>query len=249
MLGIVFLVTLVPVTRGCMLLHTGLARLLVGNEQVRRLQRRVDALTSTRTAAIEAEAHSLRRLERDLHDGPQQRLIRLGMDLSAAERRLDADPQSARTLLAAARTQTAEALAELRALSRGIAPPILSDRGLAAALTAVTARCTVQADLYVALPEGGRLPAAVEHAAYFVVSEALANVAKHSQATRVHVRVLRAASVVRIEVQDDGVGGAHPAKGHGLAGLADRLAGVDGTLTVTSPPGGPTLVCAELPCA
>jgi signal transduction histidine kinase len=248
-LGTFFLVTLVPVIRGCMMLHSGLARLLLGNEQARRLQRRIDTLTSTRTAAVEAEAHALRRLERDLHDGPQQRLIRLGMDLSAAERRLEVDPQAARSLLAAARTQTAEALAELRALSRGIAPPILSDRGLAAALTAVAARCTVQADLFVALPDGGRLPASVEHAAYFVVSEALANVAKHSQATRVHVRVVRHATVVRIEVEDDGIGGAHPAKGHGLAGLADRLAAVDGTLVVTSPPGGPTLVAAELPCA
>jgi signal transduction histidine kinase len=248
-LGTFFLVTLIPVLRGCVMLHTGLARLLLGNEQVRRLQHRIEALTSTRTAAIEAEAHSLRRLERDLHDGPQQRLIRLGMDLSAAERRLDADPEAARSLLAAARTQTAEALAELRALSRGIAPPILSDRGLAAALAAVAARCTVQADLYVALPEGSRLPESIEHAAYFVVSEALANVAKHSQATRVHVRVLRDAAVLRIEVEDDGVGGAHPAKGHGLAGLVDRLAAVDGLLVVTSPPGGPTRVTAEMPCA
>jgi signal transduction histidine kinase len=170
------------------------------------------------------------------------------MDLAVAERRLDDDPDAARKLLTAARAQTADALAELRSLSRGIAPPILADRGLGPSLVAVAARCTVQVDLQVGLPEGTRLTPSVENAAYFVVSEALANVAKHSQARHVGVRVLRDRSVLRVEVEDDGVGGAHPSKGHGLIGLADRLAALDGTLNVSSAPGGPTLVVAEVPC-
>jgi signal transduction histidine kinase len=247
--GASLLISLMPVIHRCTLMHVAVDRLLLGSEQVRHLQGRVDALTASRAAAVEAEAHSLQRLERDLHDGPQQRLVRLGMDLSAAERRLDHDPESARALLAEARSQTADALAELRALSRGIAPPILVDRGLTAALAAVAARCTVQVDLHIGLRDGARLPASVERCAYFMVSEALANVAKHSLASRVKVRVLRDRSVLRVEVEDNGIGGAHPAKGHGLAGLADRLGAIDGTLVVDSPPGGPTRLIADVPCA
>ncbi len=247
-IGLGLLLTLPWVTHICTLVQAALGRLLLENEQVRRLQQRVDSLTASRAAAVEAEAQSLRRIERDLHDGPQQRLVRLGMDLSVAERRLANDPDAARALLVEARTQTAEALAELRALSRGIAPPILADRGLAAALASVAARCTVRAELQVAVPAEPRLPASIEHAAYFVVAEALANASKHSQATNVHIRVAREGDALRVQVQDDGIGGAHPAKGHGLAGLMDRVAAVDGTLTVSSPPGGPTVVAATLPC-
>ena len=248
-IGLALLMSSIPVIHRLALVHFAVDRLLLGNEQVHWLQGRVDELTVSRAAAVEAEAHSLQRLERDLHDGPQQRLVRLGMDLSLVERRLADDPESARVLLAEARTQTAEALAELRALSRGIAPPILVDRGLAAALAAVAARCTVQVDLHIGLPVGTRLPASVERVAYFVVAEGLANVAKHSRANRVQVRVLRDTSVLRLELEDDGIGGAHPAKGHGLAGLDDRLTAVDGTLLVDSPPGGPTRLTAEIPCA
>jgi signal transduction histidine kinase len=171
------------------------------------------------------------------------------MDLSVAERRLADDPDLARAVLAQARMQTADALAELRDLSRGIAPPILLDRGLEAALAAIAARCTVQVDLHVGLAAGSRLPSSVERAAYFMVSEALANIAKHSRAGRVRVRVLRDHGLLRLEVEDDGIGGAHPAKGHGFAGLSDRLAAVDGSLKVDSPPGGPTRLVAEIPCA
>jgi signal transduction histidine kinase len=247
--GLALLMSLIPVIHWCTLVHVAVDRLLLGSEQVRRLQGRVDALTASRAAAVEAEGQALQRVERDLHDGPQQRLVRLGMDLSLVERRLADDPVSARALLAEARTQTADALAELRALSRGIAPPILIDRGLAAALAAVAARCTVQVDLHVGLSEGSRLPASIERAAYFVASEALANVAKHSRASRVQVRVLRDQRLLRIEVEDDGTGGAHPAKGHGLAGLVDRLTAVDGSLLIESPPGGPTRLIADIPCA
>jgi signal transduction histidine kinase len=247
--GLALLLSTVPVMHRLALVHLAVDRLLLGNEQVLRLQGRVDALTLSRAAAVQAEATSLQRLERDLHDGPQQRLVRLGMDLSVVERRLADDPESARILLAEARMQTADALNELRALSRGIAPPILLDRGLEAALASIAARCTVQVDLHIGLAAGTRLPSSVERTSYFVVSEALANVAKHSGARRVRVSVLRDETLLRLEVEDDGIGGAHPAKGHGLAGLADRLAAVDGSLKVDSPLGGPTRLVAEIPCA
>ncbi|MGH3931925.1 MAG: sensor histidine kinase, partial [Pseudonocardiaceae bacterium] len=146
-----------------------------------------------------------------------------------------------------ARDETSAVIGELRDLARGIAPPILADRGLGPALTAAAARCPVQVSLDVALPDGQRLPAAVENTAYFVVTEALTNVAKHSAATHCTVQVTMDAKLVLVQVHDDGRGGAHPGKGHGLAGLADRLATVEGTLDVTSPPGGPTMVTARIP--
>jgi signal transduction histidine kinase len=175
------------------------------------------------------------------------------MDLSVAERRLDDDPAAARELLGQARAQAAEALAELRALSRGIAPPILADRGLEAALAAVAARSASPTTLEVDLGEGGRPTAAVENAAYFVVCEALTNTAKHAAASSIMIRLSTTAvaggpRMLRVEVEDDGVGGADLAKGHGLAGLSDRVAGLDGSLSVHSPLGGPTRVVAELPC-
>ncbi len=246
-IGLFLLVTLPFVIRASAALQSGFGRIHLGNEHMGELQERVETLTASRAAVVEAEASSLRKLERDIHDGPQQRLVRLGMDLSIAERRLADDPDMARDLLAEARTQTAEALAELRALSRGIAPPILADRGLRPALATVASRSTVRADLDVALPDGERLPASVENAAYFVVSEALANVAKHSDAEHVHIRVARRDDTLHVEVEDDGQGGAHPAKGHGLAGLVDRVEGIDGALTVTSPEGGPTIIRADIP--
>ena len=176
-LGAGMLLTLPLVVRGLVAVLAGLARLLLTNETAA-LRARASALETSRRAAVDAEAQTLRRLERDLHDGPQQRLVRLGMDLEAVTRRLDDDPERARPLVAEALVQSREALTELRALSRGIAPPILTDRGLGAALTAAAARCPVQVSLDVAV--GQRLPAAVENTAYFVVTEALANVAKHA---------------------------------------------------------------------
>ena len=251
--GVLFAVTLVPVVRGCANLHKGWAWALLVGRSHRALEERVTDLTVRRSAAAAAEAQSLRRLERDIHDGPQQRLVRLGMDLSVAQRRLDDDPAAVRELLGQARTQAAEALAELRSLSRGIAPPILTDRGLEAALASITARSPAPTTLDVDLGEGPRPTAAIETAAYFVACEALTNTAKHAAASAAAVRVRRTtgadgATVLRVEVADDGVGGADLAKGHGLAGLSDRVAGLDGTLSVTSPVGGPTLLVAELPC-
>lgn len=210
-------------------------------------QAELGRLAQGRDAAVAAEAVALRRLERDIHDGPQQHLVRLGMDLSRAQRQLDRDPAAARATIGEAAGLAREALEELRALSRGIAPPVLADRGLAAALAAVAARSPVPVELAVDLP-AGRLAPAVENTAYFVASEALANAAKHSGATACRVEVGCAGGRLRVTVEDDGSGGAATAPGHGLAGLADRLRAVDGVLTVDSPPGGPTRLVAELPC-
>jgi signal transduction histidine kinase len=250
-LGVGLLLAAPRVLHAMVLLRAAVARLLL-TRPTAALQARADQLAASRRSAVRAEAQVLRRLERDLHDGPQQRLVRLGMDLESAGRRLDdpeGDPQRARTLIAEALTQSREALAELRALSRGIAPPILADRGLGPALAAAAARSPVPVSLDVALPDGARPPAAVENAAYFVVTEALTNVAKHARARSCAVAVRSDGARLVVTVRDDGVGGAHLGKGHGLAGLADRAAAVDGHLEVVSPPGGPTVVRAELPLA
>jgi signal transduction histidine kinase len=247
--GFVMTVTLPFVMRGCAAVQAGFGRELLTTQRVTALQQRVDTLTASRLSAAEAEADARRRLERDLHDGPQQRLLRLAMDLSAAERKLADDPEAARPLVSAALGEARETLEELRSLSRGFAPTVLTDRGLAAALTSVAARSTVPVALEVKLGTDDRLPAPVEQAAYHAVAEALTNVAKHSGATRAQVHVRRDGDDVVVDVLDDGQGGAHPAKGHGLAGLADRLAGLDGRLVVDSPAGGPTRVTAVLPCA
>ncbi|MCO1661014.1 sensor domain-containing protein [Pseudonocardia sp. S2-4] len=248
LLGLVLLATAAPVVRLLVLAEAGLARGLLTNESAA-LRARADQLAAGRRAAVQAEAQTLRRLERDIHDGPQQRLVRLNMDLEAVARRLDDDPDRARPLVAEALAQSREALDELRALSRGIAPPILADRGLGAALAAAAARCPVRVSLDVALPEGRRLAAAVENTAYFVVTEALTNVAKHAQATLCTVSVSSDGDRVLVQVLDNGKGGAHLGKGHGLAGLADRLATVEGVLDVVSPAGGPTVLTAEIPLA
>jgi signal transduction histidine kinase len=242
-LGVIFVVTTPIVLRGLVSLHTAVARALLVDETPA-LRQQVTALTESRTAAGQAETQTLRRLERDLHDGPQQRLVRLGMDISAAQRRLADDPQQARTLLDEAWQQSQDALAEIRTLSRGIAPPILAEQGLAAAITALAARVTIptSVDLQPLL-----LSDAAQNAAYFVVAEALANLEKHSQASQASVEVRGVGAVAVVNVTDNGIGGASLAKGHGLAGLADRLRGVDGTLTVSSPAGGPTQLTATLP--
>jgi signal transduction histidine kinase len=247
-LGLVMLATAPLIIRGLLAMERGLAVGLLTNESAA-LRARTTQLEAGRRAAVQAEAQTLRRLERDIHDGPQQRLVRLNMDLEAIGRRLDDDPDRARPLVAEALAQSREALDELRALSRGIAPPILADRGLGPALAAAAARCPVQVSLDVALPDGQRLAAAVENTAYFVVTEALTNVAKHAQATLCTVSVSADGDRVLVQVLDNGKGGAHLGKGHGLAGLADRLAAVEGELDVVSPVGGPTVLTAEIPLA
>lgn len=241
--GIALLATTPFVLRGLVRLHTAIA-LGLAVDETSALRQQVDDLSQSRTAAGDAEVHTLRRLERDLHDGPQQRLVRLGMDISAAQRRLDDDPQQARALLDEALEQSQEALAEIRGLSRGIAPPILDEQGLGAAVTALAARGSVATSVDV---QPVRLSAAARNAAYFVVAEALTNIEKHSGARTAAVEVRSIGALAVVNVTDDGVGGASTAKGHGLAGLVDRLAGVDGTLTLSSPVGGPTQLTATLP--
>jgi signal transduction histidine kinase len=242
-LGALLLVTAPFVLRGLVRLHGAVAYALLVDEAPA-LRQQVSELTQSRSAAGEAEVHTLRRLERDLHDGPQQRLVRLGMDLSAAQRRLDDDPVQARVLLNEALQQSQDALAEIRTLSRGIAPPILAEQGLGAAITALAARGTIPTSVEV---DDLELSDAAQNAAYFVVAEALANVEKHSRARSASVEVRRIGALALINITDDGIGGASLAKGHGLSGLADRMAGVDGTLTVSSPAGGPTQLTATIP--
>ncbi|AQZ60775.1 two-component system sensor kinase [[Actinomadura] parvosata subsp. kistnae] len=244
MLGLVFALIMPFAVRGAALVRAGLGRALLTG--VAELQERIDDLAEGRAAAVSAEANALRKLERDIHDGPQQRLVSLAMELSRAQRQLAKDPEAAQATIKSAITATRETLDELRALSRGIAPPILSDRGLAPALAALAGRCTVPVDLDVQTVE--RYQAAVENAIYFVCAETLTNVAKHSRATVCTVQLARVGNYLMLTIGDDGVGGAHVAKGHGLAGLADRLRAVDGELTVQSPDGGPTLIVAEVPC-
>jgi signal transduction histidine kinase len=201
----------------------------------------------TRAGAVDAQAAELHRIERDLHDGAQARLVALALDLGLAREKLETDPDSARVLVESAHEEAKTAIKELRELVRGIHPSILSDRGLDAALTALAARCPVPVALSVRLH--GRLPAAVEAAAYFVVNEALANVAKHSGATRCEVDVERANGSIAIEVSDDGRGGASSSLGTGIAGLERRLRSLDGRLVLKSPVGGPTTLRADIPCA
>ncbi|CAN5557605.1 sensor histidine kinase [soil metagenome] len=248
-IGVVCLISLPFVVRGCALISAGFSRLLLTG--VAEMRQTITVLTEQKAAAASAEATALRRLERDIHDGPQQRLIRLGMDLSRARQHLDSDPDALRAALDDAVSQTQDTLDELRALSRGIAPPVLTDRGLPSALAALAVRCTVPVQLAVDPELGapaGRLAAGVETAVYFVAAEALTNVAKHSGATNCWVTVAHGPERIRAEIVDDGDGGAHVAKGHGLSGLDDRVRAIGGTLTVLSPPGGPTTIGVELPC-
>ena len=238
--GIVFSLTAPAVLRGLAAMQTGLTRAMLSwRSEVSRLQ-------TSRAAVQRAEADTRRRLERDIHDGPQQRLVRLRMDLARAHRQAEKDPAAASAIIQGAMEQTQQTLDELRQLSRGIAPPVLIDRGLAAAITEAATRSSVPVTVSTELPD---LPDHVSQAAYFVVSEALVNLNKHSGATAagVDARVVDGALLVRIS--DNGIGGASTAKGHGLAGLVERLNGVDGRLFITSPTGGPTTLEARIPCA
>jgi signal transduction histidine kinase len=215
------------------------------------LKGRVQRLIETRTVAVDTAAAELRRVERDLHDGAQARLVTIGMNLRAAERLIEISPGAARTLVAEARQTSSKALSELRDLVRGIYPPVLADRGLADAVRALALDTPIRTELDIDLP--GRPDAPVESACYFAVAEILANAVKHSSARTVHIRIEHAgdikAGMLRIEVADDGSGGADPTRGTGLQGVERRLAAFDGILALSSPAGGPTMVVMEVPCA
>jgi signal transduction histidine kinase len=211
------------------------------------LTQRVQHLTESRALVANTAAADLRRLERDLHDGAQARLVALGMSLRAAEKLMHASPDAAAALIAEARDTSARALSELRELFRGVHPPVLADRGLADAVRALALDSPLQVETEIDLP--GRVPAPIETACYFAVSEVLTNAAKHSGGREARISVSHAGGVLRIVITDFGLGGADPVRGTGLAGVERRLATFDGILAVSSPVGGPTTVVLEVPCA
>jgi len=220
------------------------------------LTERVETLTQTRTDAVDAAAAELRRIERDLHDGAQARLVALGMSLRAAERMFASNPEAALALVSEARETSSRALTDLRDLVRGIYPPVLADRGLADAVRALVLDTPLHTELEVDLPgptaaggQAGGIEMPVGAAVYFAVAEALANAVRHSGARTVRIHLSHAAGALRAQVTDDGAGGADPARGTGLAGVERRLATFDGILAVSSPPGGPTIIAIEVPCA
>jgi signal transduction histidine kinase len=203
-------------------------------------------LTATRAAALDAHATELRRIERSLHDGAQNRLVSVAVLLGAARRMVARDPAGADELLERAQSAAETALAELRTVARGILPPVLADRGLAGALSGLAADCAVPCRIDVDVPE--RCAASVEATAYFVVAEALTNIAKHSGAEHAVVTARGSGGRLVLSVEDDGRGGADADGGSGLTGIRRRIAAHDGDLTLTSPPGGPTVLTVDLPC-
>ena len=233
-------------TAGVQALDVWAARALLGPSRTSELEHRVEQLSETRAGVVDAADAERRRLERDLHDGTQQRLVSLAINLGMARAQVST-AEEARLAIADAHEEAKSALAELRDLIRGLHPAVLEDRGLDAALSGVTARMPIPVRLTVDLP---RRPAPViEAVAYFVVSEGLANIVKHAQASQAEVVVSRAGDRLHIIVSDDGNGGADPSRGTGLTGLANRAASVDGTFEIVSPLGGPTLLTVDLPCA
>ena len=247
-LGLVLLVLSPRLVCWLGLVDIAFARHMLGPRGV--LAARVGELERSRARVVDAAEQERRRIERDLHDGAQQRLVALAMNLGRAKARYDQDPEAARALIDEAHSDAKQALAELRDLARGLHPAVLADRGLDAALSGLAARSPVPVTVEVDPGGGsGRPSQVVEAIAYFVVAEALTNIAKHSRANRAAVVVRRLDGLLRIVISDDGVGGADARRGTGLRGLADRVSGVDGRLFVDSPPGGPTVLTVELPCA
>jgi len=244
-LGVLVFVLTFGLTLALTAAEGAVAKSLLG-VTAKELAHRVDELQGSRARVVDAAEAERRRIERNLHDGAQQRLVALAMNLGRARARYDDDPEAARKMLDEAHSDAKLALTELRDLARGLHPAVLTDRGLDAALSGLAARSTVPVTLDVQVVP--RCSPTIEAIAYFVVSEALTNAVKHATATSVHVNVRRLAQSLRIVVEDDGVGGADPS-GSGLTGLADRVGGVDGSMHVQSPVGGPTVITVELPCA
>jgi len=244
--GVLVLLAAPVLARAVSWLDARAARSLLGPSRSQELERRVQTLSSSRAGVVDAADAERRRIERDLHDGAQQRLVSLAMNLGMARENLTALPPEARRVIAEAHDEAKEALAELRSLIRGLHPAVLEDRGLDAALSGIAARAPLPVRVTVDVPE--RASPTVEAVAYFVVSECLTNVARHSGASKAEVDVRRTGGNLRIRVLDDGVGGAAPGDGSGLASLAQRARSVDGSLAIDSPAGGPTVISAELPC-
>ena len=244
-IGLAVLIAAPQLTRGLATADAAMSRRLLGPPSD--LAARVREVEISRERVVDAAEGERRRMERDLHDGAQQRLVALAMDLGRAQAKFADDPDGARVLVDQAHAQAKEALLELRNLVRGVHPPVLTERGLDAALSGLAALCPIPVDVHVDVPVRPR--SAVEAVAYFMVAEALTNVAKHSRASQAKVVVEGRGypGTLTVMISDDGIGGADPG-GSGLSGLADRVSGVDGRLSVESPSGGPTIIAAELPC-
>jgi signal transduction histidine kinase len=254
--SLVVLILFVPVVTGIawwfgvgpiMVARSRIDRWFLSPGTTERLEQRVEVLTETRAASLDHSAAELRRIERDLHDGAQARLVGLGMSLGMAAELIDRDPETARAMLTEAQQATGAALGDLRDVVRGIHPPVLADRGLVEALRSLALDLAVDVEVTGSLP--GRPSAPVESAVYFAVAECLANIGKHSGAAHAWVDLSSTGEDVRVLVGDDGHGGADSADGTGMRGVARRLAAFDGTMSVSSPAGGPTLVTLEVPCA
>ncbi len=226
--------------------HGSLAIALLGPNRAERLRVKAQQLQASRARGVDAAEAERRRIERDLHDGAQQRLVAVALNLGRVKNKLDKEPDAVRALIEEAHTDAKLAVSELRDLARGIYPAVLGDRGLDAALSALAAKTPIPVEVAVDIEP--RPPAAVETTAYFIAGETLTNVAKHSGATEAQVKAWRTDDKVIIEITDNGHGGAEVRPGGGLAGLADRAATIDGVMTVVSPEGGPTVVRADLPC-
>jgi signal transduction histidine kinase len=246
-IGIAFVLAAVASAQWLLRAYFGLARSMLAPTAQAELALRVHHLAQTRSETLDSGAAEIRRIERDLHDGAQARLVAMGMTLGAAEELIDSNPAAARALLAEAREASARALAELRALVRGVHPPVLADRGLADAVRALALDTGLNVDVVAGLP--GRPQAPVESAAYFAVCELLANVSKHANARQTWIDLRHERGMLRVDVTDDGHGGADPGRGSGLHGIERRLAAFDGILALDSPPGGPTVATMEIPCA
>ncbi|WP_329265943.1 sensor histidine kinase [Streptomyces pseudovenezuelae] len=246
LLGVGWIAIILGLTPGLARLQATPGRRLLSAGPDADLSLRVAELTATRAAALDAHATELRRIERSLHDGTQNRIVTVTVLLGAARRMVARDPAGADELLERAQSAAEQALAELRTVSRSILPPVLADRGLAGALTGLAAESAVPCTVDVEMPR--RCAASVEATAYFVVAEALTNIAKHSGASRATVTVRARGPRILLRITDDGLGGADERGGSGLTGIRHRVAAHDGTLTLTSPPGGPTVVEVDLPC-
>ncbi|WP_285746251.1 sensor histidine kinase [Lentzea sp. NBRC 105346] len=246
-LGLLLVPLGIYATRALGMAHGRFAHALLGPSRAELLSVEAERLQSSRARGVEAAEAERRRIERDLHDGAQQRLVAVAMGLGRAKSKMGSDPETAKKLLEEAHADAKLAIKELRDLARGIYPSVLGDRGLDPALSALAARCPIEVELQVDVEP--RPPTSVESAAYFTVAEALTNITKHSNGTRATVKVNRTETGVLVEVTDNGQGGATLRPGGGLAGLADRAATIDGVVVVVSPEGGPTVIRAELPCA